>query len=245
MLELHDNLEIDVYETEEFCPINRGQIRFVDFGEVDPATRDLGKCRPAIVVQSDEYNALPDSKVAVMPLSKSPMYSCYTDKLIGVRIHGNNYPSILCTNEFTFVRKDAVREYICKCPQQVMDMIGEYLANRLCISASTEPAEEKINSGLPGDELANTDVYKQYILYAEKIIASKEVINPDWVRTLSVAECKNFAMVAQVLGSAYFMTSNKFNDKTFSAAVKTAKTRGETTIVPLSLNDFGEEKFVV
>lgn len=231
MLETFENLTIDVYDTEEFCPINRGQIRFVDFGEVDPQTRDIGKCRPSIIVQSDEYNSMGDAKIAVVPLSKSPMYTCYNDKLVGVRIHGNNYPSILCTNEFSMVKKQQVREYICKCPQEVMDILEEYFANRFGFALKSK--ESETDTSLPGEVLEGTKIYKRYLEEANRIIALNVQLNPDWVRTLSIAECRNFAAIVSVLGCSYFKDTPSYNERTFNTAVKTAKTRSDLVVYPL------------
>lgn len=245
MLEKFNDLEIDVYDTEEFCPISRGQIRYVDFGLIDPASKDIGKCRPSIIIQTDEYNTLSDSTIAVVPLSKSPMYTCYMDKLVAVRIHGNEYPSILCTNTIKFVNKSDIKEYLCKCPQPVMDFIEEYIITRL-FGASAYKRGFDVEDRLPGEEFENTVIYKQYLQEGSKIISSGAPITPEWVRGLSIAACKNFVAIVDILGLDYFKDTPKFNIKTAQMAVKTAKSRANSVIPMLKpTTEYSEEPMMV
>lgn len=237
IMTLENGAEVEVYESEDCSPIQRGQIRYVDFGEIDPITKEIGKCRPAVILQDDMYNRKNDATIAVVPFSKSSMYTCYTDRLVGVRIHGNNYPSVLCTNSMKFVQQNNIREYICKCPDEILDYLEEYYTTRLGFTHITEPeisSIPKIIEKLPSEILADTPLYKKYVDEADKIITSGETLNPEWVRMQSIATCKNFVALVDVLGIDYFNGTTKFNTKTMQSAVKTAKMRANSVIYPLT-----------
>ena len=106
--------------------IHKGEVWFVDLGDVDPETKDCGKVRPCIVFQNDRWNAMEGSTVGIIPLSSSPMYNCYDDELIGLRLPGYSNYSILGFNRIKFVDKKQFKYRVATISDDLMHIITVY-----------------------------------------------------------------------------------------------------------------------
>lgn len=135
-----DDIQIKTYYPEKLDdPISQGDIRYVDFGYYeDKGTKECGKQRPAIVFQIDKYNQTEDGYIAVIPLSSSPMYSCFIDELMGIKLFPDSHISVIGLNRMKFVDKSCIKNIICKCPKELMHDLQQYYARRFGIIAEDE-----------------------------------------------------------------------------------------------------------
>ena len=213
-------------------PIERGQIRYVALHEVDPDLRnDLGKTRPCIIIQSDEYNKIDDATIYVIPLSNTPMYNILQDELIGLRINGR--VSLLCFNTIKAVDRSQVENYIQNCPEELMKYIDEYFVKRFGIKVPervvhvekpVEVIKEVVKENVSKlEQLENDELFQDYKDYGNKFI--KQKITPEYIQTLSITDCKNFVKIYDALGEEFFHSAPGFTEKTFNLALKRAKSR--------------------
>ena len=228
-----DRLNVRTYDAVNGnIPIKRGQIRYVALHEVDPDLRnDLGKTRPCIIIQSDEYNEIDDATVYVIPLSNTPMYNSLEDALIGLRINGR--VSLLCFNTIKAVERKQVENYIQDCPEDLIKYIDQYLIKRYGIeppviekiveiqkSESTNSQSNPITVLTP---LENDKYLQDYKEYGAKFL--KQKITPEYVQSLSISDCKNLIKIHEALGDEYFYKAPGYTDKTFNLSLKRAKSR--------------------
>ena len=210
-------------------------------GEIDPESRDIGKTRPCIIIQSNEYNDIQDATVYVVPLSSSPMYNSRNDRLLGIKVNGKG--SLLCLNKIKSVQRSQVENVITMCPEELMELLDEYLAKRLSINPRIVEVEKIVEiktetlvpTSIKGEAVeldsADNEKYDEYRDYGIKFIKHK--IDPDYILTLSIADCRNIVIIYEILGQEYFENSPGFVAKTFNLAIKRAKQRARNFSCPV------------
>lgn len=223
-----DVIPIEVYHTAP-PQIKQWQVRYVNLGEGDDSLRECGKARPCLIVSSNIYNSMSDATITVIPMSKSPMYNCVQDKLMGLRLSSDpSIISILCFNEIKFVNRSLLQNVMC---EDINDLIKpkimEYLYRRLGMDPYIEKTEiDSITDAIQFSEIVQPPKEEEDPKVVIDYMIKKEIaMSPASVNMLSFSQCVQLLECYKTSGIQAFEELPKFNEKTCMAAIKRCKAR--------------------
>lgn len=224
-------IPIQVFETEK-SKVHQWQVRYVDLGERDVEYRECGKVRPCLIVSSDEYNDMIDAAVIIIPMSKSPMYNCVADQLMGLRLPNDpSMISILCFNQIQFVHKSLLQNVVCEdVVEAVKVKVMEYLYRRFGMGTYLK----EISKGTTDENVVQIKSAEESISDPSIVLShfkdNSMTMNPSNINMLSIVQCNQILHLYDMEGIDIFKDTPHYNEKTVLAAIKRCKARVSSSV---------------
>ena len=125
--------------------LEKGQIRYCSLDGIAESqfAKLLGKRRPCIIFQANEYNCL-DYTIGILPLSSTPIYVSENDELLKVILVDEvcgAHECYVCLNRMIFIDQHRIGNFVGETPDLLIQILNNYFTKRLGLNSTKEKEE--------------------------------------------------------------------------------------------------------